>query len=501
MGVLKSGPIRLVAALTALAACTSTEMPAAAQGACPALASSVKASWNDNLIGLASARRSIERANQNLGAFATVVEDVAAARADCTRMLGEKASRGNIWAYECVADSTYLLARHRPDQSSQQRDADYAAAYCAYVSEATLAKGNGQRERERRAASLEGQGRALQGRSELGGADASRYQFDAAAAYNAAANLQPTPQRYLALARAQAASGNARTASASYDKLQGLPSDPVNFPNSLRAAALREQARIQHSDPAAFTVAAVRDVWDRARELDPTAESHFGYARTYFDAGDVVTARTAFNEAANARNDGGGPINYASEAAYYVSVIDARTASSSGQWAQVLASAQRAGPGDLRYRRLACMAYIGRGGEPLTRDDVASPCSGDDTADGQLLRGMYKLRRAQYLPDACKAPRNCSKQEYTALLTGLLNDGLGAFQRGKALAANEAAFNWLEQAAAAAPKARETLEYGEALANKLSRLDGCTGAPPAGAASAMDVFRRLDLMGCAPTSN
>lgn len=498
MGALKSGLARAAAGLVALAVWTTMAMPATAQGACPSLARSVRANWDDNLIGLASARRAIERARQDLSAFATVAPDVAAAQADCTRLLQEKSARGSIWAHECVGDASYLLAKHRSGQSAQQRDADYTAAYCAYRNEEALAKGNGQRERERRAAALEGQGNVLHGQSELGGANASRYLFDAIAAYDAAAVLQATPQRYLTLARAQGASGNARAASATYDKLQALPAD-ASFPNLLRAAALREQARIQQGDPAAFSAASVRELWNRARGMDPSAESHFAYAKSYFDAGDVATAKIAFNEAANAPNTPGGTINYSNEAAYYVSIIDARSAFSSGQWAQVLASAKRAGPGDARYRRLTCVAYIGAGGEPLTRDDPAAPCAGDDTGEGQLLRGMYMLRRAQHLPTTCKAgtsAANCRAQ-YQASLEALIGSGaLGAFQRGKGLAANEAVFNWFEQPGATEPKLKEALEFGETLGNSLLRIDGCQRSPT-GSASAMDVFRRLDLMGCA----
>jgi hypothetical protein len=236
--------------------------------------------------------------------------------------------------------------------------------------------------------------------------------------------------------------------------------------------------------------------------MDSTAESHFGYAKTFFDAGDLAAARAAFSDASNARNEAGA-MNYAGEAAYYVAIIDARAASSSAQWAQVLASVQRAGPGDARYRRLACMAYIGRGGDSLKKDDPAAPCAGDDTGEGLLLRGMYMLRRAQYLPTECKqgTSQSACRAQYQANLESLISGGaLVAFQRGKSLATNDAVFNWLEQSGATEPKLRDAHEFGETLGNSLLRIDGCRRSPT-GVASAMDVFRRLDLIGCAPTAN
>jgi hypothetical protein len=431
-------------------------------------------------------------AQNNPASLAQVMPQLAPSLAVCAAV-NPRSNSGNVAAYACAGQAGFLLAR-----SSANPDAEYQKAYCAYTAVTALAATQTAPERRALLArAYEGRGRVREARAAVNLSLSGYYRLNAIADYERAAQIQPTHARYLALAEGQseAAKTDSRlwaAANTSYDALQGLPADETSFPTLKRAAALRAQARVQEKDPARFTPASVRALWERANRADPSAEGQYEYAKSLLASG-MPGALDAFRAAARMPSAPTGGVNYAALAAYNAALIGARTASSRPAWVAVFEDA-RGGAGAPNASRMLCIAYIGAGGEPLSRDDSTAPCKAVmNDAEGQLLRGMYLLRRVQFLPPECTAPdqKDCTPRRRTAAYA-LIDEAVVAFS---ATAGGDSVFNWLDaQPQPVEPKLNDLLQYGRLVA---LTMRSCGPTPP-GAPAVQNVFTRLDLMGCLP---
>lgn len=478
-----------------LAALVLTAGEAAAQGrqelgqSCPRLATT-RVDWGvSDAVQLA--RSILDRAQRDNVAAAGMLNEIASAKGACTAAATANRRTANPIAYACAAEASQLLARHSLDPGA--RAALYQEAYCGYQAVLGLAgSAEGEPQRSARLAAMEGQARVQEARAALGGPDSSRYLYAAIDGYAKVAQAAPTQQRYLALARSQRAAGQNDAALASYAQLQALPTGP-NFSVKDQAMALREQARLAASLPGAAP-ATLRALWDKANRLETTPEAAFEFAKTFYDAGDFNAAEAAFNAVPDAPQlDTAG---YRRQADYFSALILARSAATPAQWSQVLERVRRAGTSRFEYRRLACISYLARGGEDLARDDELATCVGDGGAEGQLLRGLYYLRRAQFLPPSCRDPvtrRDPCKETILQRWNDSLTMASDAFRRGRA-AAGDSLLDWGLGwwPAAQAPKLGEALDFGDAVFVTVSRR--CDVSVRADRGAAGNIYERLDLV-------
>lgn len=319
-----------------------------------------------------------------------------------------------------------------------------------------------------------------------------------------------TPSRRWALAQALKTQGRLQEADDSYKILAGLPAAP-GFTDAHRATALREQAHLEQD--LGKPLSEIRQVWDAANRYNPTAEGFYQVGLSYFKT-EPGKARDAFSQAQDHKGDTTSS-RFAADALYMLSVLNARDAKTPDQWAQVKQQAQNSGLTDPGHKRVACLAHIASGDASLTTGTEAFLCapgpSPTPTAEDKLLRGLYLLRRMQFLDKArCAAAKpgpqqdECWRQRASDVVR-LANEARDEFSQGRIMvpqpggpSASPAVLDWLLKEDQTAPQLASLLGSGENLANSVTQLGrGCANlAKPAPGGNDYRFFDQLDLLSC-----
>lgn len=364
-------------------------------------------------------------------------------------------ARYNAAALACVGDASMRLAASVAPSDNYQR------AVCAYRDAATLAERKGAS-----AAALQAQARDGLARAMLAWRNssptlpfASQLLTDAISAYERAVSLNGTAAQtdrrialgraYLESARAASAIGQPAAAATAISsaKAQIDAARPADTAET-RAAVVQAYIAIAEMklqlpgarDSAFWTSQAA--LLQSAVDLSPTSISANGaLGEAYYLQGNASAARTALARAADrsaVRDFPAGGRNYRAETFYYLSLMDAAGPDGPDKWSSVLRNAQEAareGGADIKYQRMVCLAHIIIGGDsvrdPQLRTRITTngqrDCDINNTAEGQLLRGMFYLREAQYLnPGVISGGAGPRRQLYLAAI----GDARQAFSRG-----------------------------------------------------------------------
>lgn len=418
------------------------------------------------------------------------IDRLRVAREECRGGLAAPGSRGPFRAdaYTCVGEASQILAQY----TQISRDQDYRDAACSFATIAQLASRRG--EQARASAANEGLGNALSGRHGVtGNVD---YLDQAIRAFQQAVTPQGTQGQYLALARALVARNRNAEADAAYASLLALPVSG-GFSAEDRAAAFAARARV----PGRSAVEA-RSLWQQSLNASWTAEAAVELGKLQLAGGDQAGARANFSDAARRppTPNAVGPINYQLEGFYNLSLLDSpQGGGTRAQWANAFQSASAAGNSQPHYRRQGCLSHIGRGGSDYSvaqgtaaemaadrlRDDAAGAvCTGGDAGpEGQLLRGMYWLRRAQFVPQINDTWRSYVRQADEAFAAG----------RALAVGPNNRPLDWPGHAAG--PNVGDALAFGQNVVNYVrGRCEGSVSPSDPG----YMVFDRYDVVRCFP---
>lgn len=473
----------------ALAALSFGASPAFAQFACTKDMPSDRDKAETGGMSIESARQIVASQRPFLEVGAQLPTDTMMARNlltgaknDCARAANEKKKR--IDARMCLADATLLL-RRLGDSS-----ADLQVAHCSYVAANTLIK----TEDEARALALEGIARTYEETSNSSLAIPLRERIPAGS---------QTQTRTIELARLLARSGNGAKADAWFGKLNLLQPQPGHQYSAIERDALREWALIRR-DVLQNPQAAV-DVWAR---LD-TAEAHSEVGKFHFNANRPDLAEREYKRVIELKNEAGASARVA-EASYLLGIMTARNARTPAAWNEARKYAQDSGYSDPRYKRLTCLALVATGERTALSsagaESDACQVGMSSTAEDYLARGLYLLRRMQFLPKcdgrpAAERPR-CN-DDRRANFIRLANDAQGAFAEGmtKPPVAGSAtpppAFDWL-MVGSAAPSLADLLRAGDKLANSVTKVgNGCGNLVlPAVNSPEHEFFGRFDVLGC-----
>ena len=403
----------------------------------------------------------------------------------------------NARAQTCVGDGSLYLAKYRGD------DKLYENAAKAYGVVAGLAGAR----TEAAAAAWESQGNVYSEWIKLRG-NVPTYLENARLAYVAAADVSATPSRLLGLARIEAKQ-NSPNVIATYSRLNAQPVGP-GFTAAEKANSLREHARLLAArDPAGRGGTAARALWDMAAGLIETNqvpganEANFEVAMIDFASGADATG--PFMKASRATNDQS-QATFVSQAHYYLGVIDARKS----VWSSAMGHASAAGSGVPGATRVACLAFIALGDkadfQALQDTDKSNACKTGTGPEGLLLKGLYNLRRAQFVSNACTASgqTNCrgSFAEAKAARESFLLAAGDAFRDGsRALTNTDTRFDWLLQGDATAFKLVDLLRAGDDMTTDLrtyTQINGQCGAREQTYAAVKAFYERMDLLKCRP---
>jgi hypothetical protein len=436
---------------------------------------------------------------------ATTQSGLRLASSTCENLVaGRNGKKNNIRAQACIGDALSALATVDPTISKND-------AFCAYEAVHQLAG------RDNKPASKDYDLRALRGQAKLW--SAAGYSRKVADTYEAI--LQLTPPTYdlvLALADAQAVSDMPQALD-TYDRLFTIPGQPASFNNESRADIRTKQARIAaRTNPA--DVAKQRDLWIKARDLAPTLlEPNYRLGMIDFAANNPK-ARDFFEAATRAAPAAQDSPNFRTESHYYLALLDARRAvtSTSGAmslWQGVRANARTAGVGVPGATRLECVALIAEGTPAEfefkrgAREEASACAGGGENAEAKLLQGLYYMRRAQFVPEACAAltptprPRGCRGDLTQATIDRreLLGLAETAFESGKRLAAGSTqSFDWLQEKKTPAPTIGEYLDAGSLMSIRARDIAlgecGLEKNPPR--VEVKPLFATLDLLKCQP---
>ncbi|MEM6926544.1 MAG: hypothetical protein AAF602_06435, partial [Myxococcota bacterium] len=315
-----------------------------------------------------------------------LLETVKAACWDASYDAGEKAFF--LPALQCVGDAAALAA-----ELGRNRDDNHLDSYCAFDAMAQLAERTAPDDDSLEATSQAGRAAAL---VELRRSDrdlAQAYGNFAVEAYERANEAEPTQDRLFALASLYIDLKKPAKAEQVIAKLDG----------GKKALALVSLADLKRRKKA--SASDVLAILNRAKQAAPRSQTvNSALGETHLELENLSDARESFLAVIDdkADEDAGreGP-GMRADAYYYLAVLDARTAKATREWASVEDNARRAYDiigGDVRYRRLLCLAYIGKGFYRMRRDTSAPFCEGQESAEGKLLYGLYQLRKAQYVP-------------------------------------------------------------------------------------------------------
>lgn len=447
MGVVYQGRRRLtsgfvaVAAIAAFAASWSGE--ANAQRSAPAVNCAPYGAALPNRISeraittgeTASVTQSIARiAAYEADPRRVTLNEIEMARAACTENLGGR-NQFNLPAYTCVARANAIFA------ASQNTVAAHEASACGFERVARLAE-LGRAPAETIGAAQEGRANALMAVRRLEGPSrAVSLQTDALDAFQraiAAPGATADRQRRLfargraymefaggdhqnranytnlALAdiNAGAALGMTDEAALTLVELSQSPGvdaiavlDPLSSRDTLAVqTALGMAYYNRYAANAGAAAAALRaSPPDTAQAQALTAE-----AQRYLQA-----ARTPIGRAAALAATAPAPTSpdlgdFRAEANYYAALVDA----ADGAWPSAYDRARRASAAPARFKQLACLSVIARGWSRLENEAAASSCDVSGDATGNLVRGMFHLRRAQYINPGEINPGSARRQAY-----------------------------------------------------------------------------------------
>ncbi len=339
----------------------------------------------------------------------------------------------------------------------------YVAAAGAYDAAAKTAAERGLVKEQ--AEAREGRGQAFLEQSRIaaaaGRADAPGLLQQAIDEYVASANLDPTAQRQLNLARALDRAEQFDMADKSFEAaVRILPQ------GSLLSDALLELAAVKAKLPGAKPEV-IRATYERARTANPqSAKPGFEIGVSYLRQsllGDAVREFQGVVDKTGGANGipPPGELQFKADAYYYLSLIEARQVGRGPLSATAVANADRAvlvgAPNPPRNH--ACLAHIIRGGKSVTDDGMSTWCSGGDgTSEGLLLRGMFYLRAAQFAaPSARPILRDSAQFAF--------NQGLNVNATRRQItgisAAPEVTFTWPD--APKPPSIQVLLDFGKAV--------------------------------------
>jgi hypothetical protein len=484
---------RLFPVVATIGAMIATSLPAVAQAPAQCAEPKGKANWTQP--GSVTLARSVLDSARTATDFSAVSAQVDGAKSACNEV---KDSKLNGPAQMCIADATFLLARQRSD------DRLFQEAVCAYAAAVTLAKDDKDASnRARRADAWDGRARTYAEWSKARGMSQAHLQ-SARDAYLEAVKVQ-TPARLLGLARVQKSLGQLSEADMTYTRLSDLEPGP-GYPVADKAAALREQARLRRDD-LKRSPAEVRPIWEKAIAVGATSEAYFELGKSLFDADPDAAAR-AFRSATTAPSDQATVSAYPQESFYLLSVIEARKAKTAAEWKIVFEDAQKAGLGDVRYRRLACLAHVASGDPTLAEVGENALCADGASAgaEDKLLRGVYLLRRAQFMPFSCpdqKTQRDPCNARWNQSWVPTLTSAESAFEQGQEItqragSSSPRVFDWLLLGENSSPGLFGVLKSGENIAESVKQRGACTVRQPTNKLE-QDFFGQLDLLTCQPT--
>lgn len=423
---------------------------------------------------------------------ATPVEQLTAQTA-CARAVQVPAGRVNSRtrfsapANLCVGDASLRAA------ATQDRERNYQAAFCSFQTAIDLAAISRAAGNDTAAEALQKQAttalewRTLTGSQTMQGAELLRA---AAHAYEGLTQLQQNnAAAHYALADVYMQLG--RDADAERE-IQVA----ANLPNGGGAAALALVRLAERRQQAGAPDAQVLALLNRAlpsRSVSVNSAVGIVYERM----GNSVAARQAFlnataTDAINDSISAPGSINYLAEAYYWLAEIGSRNASSSGDWQSVLDNANaasRAGGVGLKNNRPICLANIALGGDPLKDGLNSSLCDSVQGADGQLLRGMYNLRRAQYFTNFSVGQVSDRETQWR----GFVMQALSSFVAGRTIL-NQTPQPTDPRQLDERRRLEAQLAYGEAVAQRVNAF--CRVARPSGTNDAVALFNNLHVIDC-----
>ncbi|MGQ0533636.1 MAG: hypothetical protein ACT4OF_13245 [Caulobacteraceae bacterium] len=313
-------------------------------------------------------------------------EDLAQARADCRNM--SSSQQVSVSGVMCVARISLIEAR----RSEGRRRENYGDARCAAHRASRVARNNPTVRREADGYWAE----ALVGLLSMGAGDPAVYDRELTNVHVAQASAvvhRAITDRYLNQNRVDLARNEVNAHLRSNDRD--------------RALALISIAR--HQDRSGASDAVVRQTLEEAYQADRTslaANSALGSA--YFDMGHNYwgTAEPYLRTATLINPPPVGEENLQEQANYYLSVIEADR----GNLPAARAYADSAG-NEARALRQACLVRLLQGGNAVYNwvqgQEVSGQTEGEQrcrqpgaTPEGQLLLGMFWLRRAQFVAQA-----------------------------------------------------------------------------------------------------
>ena len=405
---------------------------------------------------------------------------VARVRDTCQRELRSGPNRAhNLEAYMCVGQATLRLAELDPSS----REQNYRCAVNVYQvtadaagragASASVVRGDAH---ARRAETL----LALRGMRSPETQEAAQLLTAAINAYNESIQANPTAGRRFALGRAYISLARANDAEREIRAGQALA--PTGVETAMALVSLAQLKRTQ----GAASQDVLRYLQDAQTAAADSTAVNAALGAAYFDMGDTVRAEDALRRAVSSSStDDGGPNSSAarSQSFYFLSVISARTASTTSDWTRVIDYAEDAGDGEFRFRVQECIAHIARGGESVrdwrvnrrinTPGKDACDSDLDASPESQLLRGMYFMREAQSfnrISDNNAVMRATPQRDaYRAAIeqaTNAFNQGLRGAQR----LPENTMVSWPRHGAG---NLARMLEYGASVL-----AYECAGAPP-----------------------
>ncbi|MBX2801895.1 MAG: hypothetical protein KTR31_29720 [Myxococcales bacterium] len=362
-------------------------------------------------------------------------------------------------------------------------------AYCAYQMVVELATRSGADD-ETLAEAHQGRGDAMLGLSQQDGPRAQRFTSLAIQAYEQSIELSATAARHFALGRIYIGLGKAKKAEDAITA--GAELEPKGTETALALVSLAELKRDNDAPPE--DVLGVLQLAKKAAPDSLAANGAIGIA--YYELGKPAEARKALEDVIDAdpsEGMGTDTVNYRAEAHYYMGLIEAGEVRRASDWNKVAEhaeSAVKAGGGDTRFRTLVCLSHIARGGDPIADGDSGAWCEGQDTPEGQLMRGMYYLRRAQYVPRfTLRSPPSRNELKWREYL----NQAEEAFEDGEDDA--EGSVDW--PGVDKAPELAGSLAFGQDVVGH-ANLFCRTALDADGKAREKALFDAYGVLGCKP---
>jgi tetratricopeptide (TPR) repeat protein len=422
---------------------------------------------------------------------ATEAADLQTAKGACEEVAAIKGAY-RLPAYVCIAEASGRLAELGANALQNRTD-----AYCAYQIAIDLAGRTDGDDKAVLGAAYQGQAESLMAMRKFDQKHSEDYAKLAIAAYEEAIRSEPSAERHFGLGRLYIALRQPEKAESAIRAGAALQKIGPDTALALIALAELKQDNGAKADD-------VLSILTLAKQAAPESVSVNGaIGLVYVELNKMDDARAAFTTAVTSTvNDeatGTGGRNYRAESYYHLSVLDARDASTPAQWQTVSDNAERAvqaGGSGFRYRRQVCLAHIARGGESIRDGSTGAWCDVQDSAEAQLLRGLYYLRRAQYASKfTLQRPPSESELKWRDYLT----KAEGAFSAGTAALGGKATkLDWPELQRAAGPVELADMFAVGAEVVRRANMFCRTDLADTGKAGAMALYERYQVSGCKP---